>query len=81
MNMEKMTHKEKNKLIKDLYAKIEGFSLDIDIFIDILDREGLLNKYYDENGDFLPGAVHKLYNYQFQKLQQKLQQWVDPKTI
>lgn len=76
-----MTHKEKDKLIKDLYTKIEGFNLDIDIFIDILDRENLLNKYYDENGDFLPGVVHKLYKHQFQKLQQRLQQWVDPKII
>ena len=76
-----MTHKEKDKLIKDLYTRIEGLNLDVDIFIDILDREDLLNKYYDENGDFLPGVVHKLHDYQFQKLQQKLQQWVDPKTI
>lgn len=75
--MEKMTYKEKDKLIKDLYTRIEGLNVDIDIFIDILDREGLLNKYYDKNGDFLPGVVHKLHNHQLQRRQQKLQQWIN----
>lgn len=72
-----MTHKEKNKLIKDLYTEIKGLNLDIDIFINIIDGEGLFNKYYGENGDFLSGAIRKLHNYQFQKFRQRLQQ-IDP---
>lgn len=75
-----MTHKEKDKLIKNLRAKIEEFDAGIDTFIDILDRENLLDKYYDKNGDFLPGMVHELNDYKFQKLQQRLQQWVESKT-
>ena len=49
-----MTHKEKDKLIEELRTKIEGFSSDIGIFIKILKAEGLLDKYYDKNGCFLP---------------------------
>ena len=80
INMEEMTHEEKNKLIKDLRTKIEGSDADIEIFIEILDKENILDKYYDDNGDFLPGKVHELSDYKFKKLQQSLQQWVESKT-
>lgn len=79
INMKKITHKEKNKLIKDLRTKIEEFDMDIDVFIDILDRENVLDKYYDENGDFLPGMLHKLNDHRLHRLQQRLQRWVNQK--
>ena len=80
INMEEMTHEEKNKLIKDLRTKFKEFDTDIDIFIVILEKENILIKYYDDNGDFLPGVVHELSDYKFKKLQQRLQRWVESKT-
>lgn len=78
-----MTHKEKDKLIEELREEIEMDNFSIDRFITILEMEGLLSKYFDEDGDFLPGVEDMLEEYKIQvvkyeaqKPHQRLERWV-----
>ena len=55
--MVKHVLKEKDEHIKNLQKRVEGLDYSEDIFIAIIAKEGLIEKYFDEEYNLLPGVL------------------------